>query len=161
MGLCLRRLRLQYPLQGWQGSSGISGSFQAESVATFDWNRWQVSTGISGNLRAEYAPPTTVHEVRPERCACGHTAFALTTPYQTHQVIELPPIEMEVTHWVLHQGWWLGCGTWSKAPLPPEHATGYGPRFSALMGELAGTYGNGRRMVQTFCASLLRVPISF
>ena len=55
MGLCLRRLRLQYPLQGWQVSTGISGSFQPESVATFDWNRWQVSTGISGNLRAEYA----------------------------------------------------------------------------------------------------------
>ena len=103
---------------------------------------------------------TTVHEVRPERCACGHTEFALTMPYQTHQVIELPPIEMEVTHWVLHQGWCLNCGTWSKAPLPPEHATGYGPRFSALIGELAGTYGNGRRMVQTFCASVLRVPIS-
>src|SRR5438270_13676944 len=29
-----------------------------------------------------------------------------------------------------------------------------------LMGEVAGTYGNGRRMVQTFCASVLRVPIS-
>jgi transposase len=28
------------------------------------------------------------------------------------------------------------------------------------MGELAGTYGNGRRMVQTFCASVLGVPIS-
>jgi transposase len=28
------------------------------------------------------------------------------------------------------------------------------------MGEVAGTYGNGRRMVQTFCASVLRVPIS-
>jgi transposase len=28
------------------------------------------------------------------------------------------------------------------------------------MGELAGTYGNGRRMVQTFCASVLQVPIS-
>jgi transposase len=37
---------------------------------------------------------------------------------------------------------------------------GYGPRFSALMGELAGTYGNGRRMVHTFCASVLQVPIS-
>ena len=34
---------------------GISGSFQSESGATFDWNRWQGSTGISGNLRAEYA----------------------------------------------------------------------------------------------------------
>jgi hypothetical protein len=31
--------------------------------------------------------------------------FALTTPYHTHQVIELPAIAMEVTHWVLHQGW--------------------------------------------------------
>ena len=29
MGLCLRRLRLQDPLQGWQGSTGISGSFQS------------------------------------------------------------------------------------------------------------------------------------
>jgi transposase len=28
------------------------------------------------------------------------------------------------------------------------------------MGEVAGTYGNGRRMVQTFCASVLQVPIS-
>jgi transposase len=44
--------------------------------------------------------------------------------------------------------------------VPTEYATGYGPRFSALMGEVAGTYGNGRRMVQTFCASVLRVPIS-
>ena len=105
-------------------------------------------------------PPTTVQELRPERCACGHTAFALTTPYQTHQVIELPPIEMEVTHWVLYQGCCRGCGTWSKAQLPPEHASGYGPRFSAFIGELAGTYGNGRRMVQTLCASVLQIPLS-
>jgi transposase len=75
-------------------------------------------------------------------------------------VIELPPITMEVTHWVLHQGWCPACGRWSHAHIPAEHASGYGPRFSALMGELAGTYGNGRRMVQTFCASVLQMPIS-
>ena len=40
---------------GWQISTGITGSFQSESLATLDWNRWQVSTGISGNLRPEYA----------------------------------------------------------------------------------------------------------
>ena len=28
------------------------------------------------------------------------------------------------------------------------------------MNELAGTYSNGRRMVQTFCASVLQIPIS-
>jgi transposase len=105
-------------------------------------------------------PPTTVKELRPERCACGNTPFALTTPYHTHQVLELPLIEMEVTHWVLHQGWCRDCGRWTKAQLPAEHTIGCGPRFSALMGELAGTYGNGRRMVQTFCASVLQIPIS-
>jgi transposase len=105
-------------------------------------------------------PPTTVHEVRPERCACGNTTLTLGRPYHTHQVIELPAIAMEVTHWILHQGWCVDCGCWTKAQVPAEYATGYGPRFSALMGELAGTYGNGRRIVQTFCASVLQVPIS-
>src|SRR6266480_1326131 len=55
-------------------------------------------------------PPTTVHELWPERCACGNTTFALIKPYHTHQVLELPPIAMEVTHWVLHQGWCPDCG---------------------------------------------------
>jgi transposase len=110
--------------------------------------------------RQALLPPTTVHELRPERCPCGQTTFAPTTPYHTHQVLELPPIAMEVTHWVLHQGWCPDCGRWSKAQVPAAHATGYGPRFSALMGELAGAYGNGRRMVQTFCASVLQVPLS-
>src|SRR5262249_48208229 len=105
-------------------------------------------------------PPTTVCEVRPARCACGNMTLTLLKPYHTHQVIELPAIAMEVTHWVLHQGWCVDCGCWTKAQVPAEHATGYGPRFSALMGELAGTYGNGRRIVQTFCASVLQVPIS-
>jgi transposase len=104
--------------------------------------------------------PTRVVEVRPAPCVCGHTAFAGMSPYYTHQVIELPPIAMEVTHWVLHQGWCQACGRWRQAHVPAEQVSGYGPRFSALMGELAGTYGNGRRMVQSFCASVLRVPIS-
>jgi len=82
-------------------------------------------------------PPTTVQELRPERCACGKTTFALTTPYHTHQVLELPPIALDVTHWVLPQGGCPDCGRWRKAQGPAEHATGYGPRFSALIGEAA------------------------
>src|SRR5215510_833784 len=54
MGLCLRRLRLQYPRAGvagfnrnqWQLSSGISGNLRLESVAGFDRNQWQPSRGI-------------------------------------------------------------------------------------------------------------------
>jgi transposase len=96
----------------------------------------------------------------PESCACGSGEFGLLSPYYTHQVIELPRIEMEVRHWVLHQGQCLAWGRWCKASAPAEQTPGYGPRLSALMAELAGTYGNGRRMVQTFCSSVLGVPIS-
>jgi transposase len=110
--------------------------------------------------RQSLLAPTRVVEVQPAPCVCGHTEFAGTSPTYTHQVIELPPIAMEVTHWVLHQGYCQACGRWSQAHVPAEQASGYGPRFSALMGELAGTYGNGRRMVQSFCASVLGVPIS-
>ena len=115
--------------------------------------------GHAGHRQVLFAP-TTVGEVLPESCACGSGAFDLIRPYHTHQVIELPRIEIEVTHWVLYQGRCLDCGRWHKAPTPSDQVTGYGPRFSALMGELAGTYGNGRRMVQTFCSSVLGVPIS-
>ena len=48
---CLRSsahaARLQYPLQGWQVSTGISGSFQPQSVATFDRN---THVGFRGHL---------------------------------------------------------------------------------------------------------------
>src|SRR5262249_9114903 len=110
--------------------------------------------------RQSLLAPTRVVALHPEPCVCGNTAFAGTHAYYTHQVIELPPIAMEVTHWVLHQGWCQACGRWGQAHVPAEQTSGYGPRFSGLLGELAGTYGNGRRMVQTFCASVLQVPIS-
>jgi hypothetical protein len=47
---------------------------------------------------------TSVEDLLPEVCACGSGEFGLMSPYYTHQVIELPRIEMEVSHWVLHQG---------------------------------------------------------
>jgi transposase len=104
--------------------------------------------------------PTTGEEVMPDACVGGSGEFGVVSPYYTHQVIELPRIELEVSHWVLYRGQCLACGRWGKAPVPAEQTTGDGPRFSALMAELAGTYGNGRRMVQRFCSSVLGVPIS-
>jgi transposase len=104
-------------------------------------------------------PPTTVQALRPERCACGTTTLALPTPYPTHQVSELPAIAMAVTHGGWPQGWCVDGGRWTKAQGPAEQATGYGPRCRARMGELAGTDGNGRRIVQTFGASVLQGPI--
>ena len=71
MGLYLRRVLLQHPREGWQGSTGISGNFQSEWVATFNWNRWQGSTGISGNFRAEYAALEFQTKVKRLRLVLG------------------------------------------------------------------------------------------
>jgi transposase len=82
------------------------------------------------------------------------------SPYHTHQVIELPVIRPDVTHWLLHQGRCLACGTLCKASLPAEHASGYGPRLTAYVGEIAGMVGASRSAVQELCASVFGIPLS-
>src|SRR5918999_6098440 len=101
--------------------------------------------------------PTEVIAVTPDACACGQQEFPTTTPYYTHQVIELPEIQMTVTHVVLHEGHCPGCGRRLKAPLPEEHRYGYGPRLTALIGELSGSQRGSRSTVQAFCQSALGV----
>jgi transposase len=98
--------------------------------------------------------------VKPEACPCGQREFPDTAPYYTHQVIELPEIEMHVKHVVLHEACCPRCGRLLKAELPAEHRYGYGPRLTALIGELSGPQRDSRSMVREFCTSVLGVPIS-
>jgi transposase len=80
--------------------------------------------------------------------------------YYTHQVLELPLIATEITLFILHQARCWDCRQDVKAPVPPVQATGYGPRFMALIGEVAGVSGTSRCLRQTFCPSVLRKPLS-
>jgi transposase len=104
--------------------------------------------------------PTATVALCPDPCACGQAGFADLRPYHTHQVIELPVIRPEVTHWRLHQGWCLSCGTLCKATLPVEHGSGYGPRITSFVGEMTGIVGASRSAVQDLCASLCGIPLS-
>jgi transposase len=104
--------------------------------------------------------PTEVHAVYPTPCACGHPEREAPQLYHTHQVIELPPIALQVSHFLLHQARCRGCGQLRKAQVPREHVAGYGPRMTALISELSGMHGTSRRLLQDFCQSVLRVPIS-
>jgi transposase len=104
--------------------------------------------------------PTEVRVVQPASCECGHSGLVTSVPYHTHQVIELPPIEMQITHFELHQGHCVGCGQLLKAEVPSGFHTGYGPRLSALVGELSGMHGTSRRLIQDFCHSVLHIPMS-
>jgi transposase len=104
--------------------------------------------------------PTEIITVKPEACGCEQQEVPATTSYYTHQVIELPEIQMAVTHVVLHEARCPWCGRLLKAELPAEYRYGYGPRLTALIGELSGGQRDSRTAVQEFCASVLGVSIS-
>jgi transposase len=104
--------------------------------------------------------PTEVHLIVPGPCACGHGELVSLAPYYTHQVVELPPIEMDIQPFILHQGTCRGCGRTLKAQVPSEHQAGYGPRLTALIGALAGMHRTSRRLIQDFCHSVLHIPMS-
>jgi transposase len=115
--------------------------------------------GHAGHRQAQL-PATEVLAVKPEACPCGQREFPETRPYYTHQVIELPEIQMQVTHVVLHEACCPQCGRLLKAPLPEAHRYGYGPRLTALIGELSGSQRASRSAVQEFCTSVLGIPMS-
>lgn len=106
--------------------------------------------------------PNHMHPIYPDHCSCGacHISAESLKPFYTHQVIELPPIDMDVHHYVLHKGICSRCGSKVKATIPEQHRTGYGPRLSAFITDLSGTYGNSRGTVQEICRSILNFHIS-
>lgn len=110
--------------------------------------------------RQQMLDPTEVRHVHPEPCSCGCDRFVGLKRYYTHQHIELPEIPLKITHFELYSGKCGACGKVSKGHVPVEFQTGYGPRLSALVLELAGMAANSRDMVQSFCSSVLRLPIS-
>jgi transposase len=115
--------------------------------------------GHKGSRQALLEPSETL-AVPPKLCTCGCQEFLDQKPFHTHQHIELPQIRMQITHFVLHEGACRLCGRISKAVLPEGFETGYGPRFTALVGELSGAQRSSRRAVKEFCHSVLGVPIS-
>lgn len=106
--------------------------------------------------------PTSENILFPETCGCGCSSFDPESikPFYTHQVIELPEIQMDVLHFILNQGRCSQCENVVKAQLPKERQTGYGPRLSALIAEVSGIQGNSRETVRTFCQSVLGFSIS-
>jgi len=111
-------------------------------------------------MRQQCLRPTELVELHPEKCACGCRAFENQEPYYIHQVIELPEIQATVSHVCLYRGHCRACGKTVKAHIPHELRTGFGPRISAMIAELAAVHGNSRRAVQDFLFSVIGIPVS-
>jgi len=104
--------------------------------------------------------PTEVVPVPPKPCECGCQQVENLKAFYTHQHIELPEIEMQITHFVLQQGECMACGRTCKGVVPEGFQVGYGPRFTGLIGELSASQRSSRSAVKEFCQSLLGVAIS-
>ena len=110
--------------------------------------------------RYQMLTPTREEKLFPSTCPCGGREFNRCKPYYTHQHLELPEVTLSVTHLILHGGRCVCCGRVNKSTLPAEYRTGYGPRLSAVIAELAGSHGDSRTTIQNFCASVLGFSIS-
>ena len=76
---------LRDPLQGWQASRGISGSFRLDSVAALPWNQWQLSCGTGGRFAVESVAGlawNTHRGVRNVRDKTGQTIDFLLTRHR-------------------------------------------------------------------------------
>jgi transposase len=106
--------------------------------------------------------PNESHWLIPKRCSCGHAVFDQKNmqPFYVHQHIELPEIDMQVSHYILQQCDCPNCGKTVKATLPSDVSTGYGPRFTALIGEFSGIKAMSRNDVKQLCESVLGIPIA-
>jgi transposase len=115
--------------------------------------------GHKGHRQSLLTPTKTV-PVPPKPCTCGCREFEDMRPFYTHQHIEIPEIEMQITHFILLEGACTNCGKAGRGMVPEGFEVGYGERLTALMGELSGSQRCSRGSVKEFIESVLKVPIS-
>jgi hypothetical protein len=96
----------------------------------------------------------------PPRVPVDKARLAPPAVSHTHQMIELPPIDMQITPFLFHPARWVGGGRMIPADVPSAYATGDGPRLSGLLGARAGMPGTSRRLLQDCCQSGLPLPLS-
>ena len=104
--------------------------------------------------------PTGTVTLLPEECSCGQRELVELTLYHTPQVVELPVIRPDVTHWLLPQGHCRSCGKLCKATLASDQVSGDGPRLTGFIGEMAGIVGASRSAVQDLCHAVFGIPLS-
>jgi transposase len=77
-----------------------------------------------------------------------------------HQRIELPEKTFGVTEHQAHARTCLECGEVTRAEIPLEFRSAFGPRLVALVAMLTGVVKASRRATQEFVQDVLEIPVS-
>lgn len=105
---------------------------------------------------------SAVVSCKPVACrSCGQALRGEDKQPLRHQVVEIPPPTPAVIEYQLHRLRCRACGRTTCGPLPSGvPAPGYGPRLASLVALCSGTYRMSKRMVASFCADVLGVPLA-
>lgn len=111
----------------------------------------------------ELTPVDQVKEVVdlvPDRCGkCLRRLSGRDEKPFRHQQVELPPMTAEVTEYRCHE-LSCPCGAVTRAVLPPEAASVFGIRLSAMVSALMVQYRLSKRLTQRLLADALHIDIS-
>lgn len=116
--------------------------------------------GHKGKARTPEAQERVDHTIIVPPCTCKHCETELgegapSKPGWTHQVVEVPPIQIVTTNWVMQSWQCAACGEWTKAKLPPGVPVGVaGPNLQALVAYITGQLRVSRRYLQGFLAAI-------
>jgi transposase len=110
-------------------------------------------------------PLEQVNEVircKPTQCRrCGAALHGDDPQPLRHQVLEVPPVTPEVSESQLHRLVCVQCGITTCGRLPPGVSpASYGPRLASVVALCSGAYRMSKRMVVSFCAEVLGVPLA-
>ena len=110
-------------------------------------------------------PPESVTrriEMSPAVCPCGGTILEKTgEPPFRHQIVDIPPIEPDVTEYIQPLYRCRGCGELVYQPLPDEiKRRHFGPGILALVGILTGSLNTSKRKALAMINEVFQVPMS-
>ncbi len=120
--------------------------------------------GHQGHSRVLYPEEecTSVDDHIPKTCSsCGEELFGFDLSPYRHQVVEIPPIQLQIEEHRLHQLSCNHCGEKTRAELPlGVEKSGYGSRVVALVSVMSGVYRYSHRMVVSAMSEFLGVSMS-
>ena len=99
---------------------------------------------------------------RPTQCRrCGQPLTGSDPTPRRHQVIEVPPVQPQITEYQLHRLACPGCGITTCGELPEGVLPVCdGPRLASMVALCSGAYRMSKRMVASFCREVLRIELS-
>jgi transposase len=124
--------------------------------------------GHPPHLKQLLAPErvTRVEAIVPEVCAaCQATLPRAACPHdpppKRFQVVELPPIVVDVTEYQAHGRTCRDCGHVTQAVIPAAiRAHSVGPRLTATLSYFSGCHGASKRGVEEIADTVLGAPIA-